>query len=82
MSVAGGDQVWQKRFGAVDDTPAVDVHHPFEVLELGDLDVSQKGEPDTCKAERLADGVFRERARNAVEMRRVDVQTRTLAGRG
>jgi hypothetical protein len=79
MAVARGDQVWQKRFGAVDDTPEVDVHHPLEVLELGDLDVSQKGEPDTCKAERLADGVFRERARNAAPQRRVTEQTRTLA---
>ena len=44
MSVAGLDEVRQERLGAVDDAPEVDVHHPFDVLELGDLDVA--GERD------------------------------------
>ena len=48
------DQVWQKRLGAVDDTPEIDVHHPFEVLELGDLDVAHE-----CDARDVVDLVDR-----------------------
>ena len=44
MSVVGRDQVRQERLGAVDHTPVVNVHHPFDVIELADLDVA--GERD------------------------------------
>ena len=44
VPVAGGDQVRKERLGAVDHAPEVDVHHPFDVLELAGLDVA--GERD------------------------------------
>ena len=34
----------QKRFGAVHHTPEVDVHYPFDVLEIGILDVAVVGD--------------------------------------
>ncbi|CKO85106.1 Uncharacterised protein [Mycobacterium tuberculosis] len=34
----------QERLGAVDHTPKIDVHHPFDVLELADLDIAGKGD--------------------------------------
>ena len=40
MPVAGGDQVRQERLGAVDHAPVVHIHHPLDVLELGDLDIA------------------------------------------
>ena len=44
MTVAGGDQVRQERFGAVDHAPIVHVHDSFNVLELSDLDVAAVGD--------------------------------------
>ena len=40
MPVAGGDQVRQERLGAVNHAPIVHIHHPLDVLELGDLDIA------------------------------------------
>ena len=52
----------KKRLCSVDHAPVVDIHHPFHVLELGDLDVA--GERDAGVvvdlvdlAEALGDGV-------------------------
>jgi hypothetical protein len=36
--------VRQERLGAVDHSPVVHVHHPFDVLELGDLDIPAEGD--------------------------------------
>src|SRR6185437_10950839 len=44
VAVPGGDEVRQKSLGAVDNSPEVDVHHPFDVFERGDVDVTRVGD--------------------------------------
>ena len=44
VAVAGLDEVREERLRAVDDAPEVDVHHAFDVLERGDLDVADVGD--------------------------------------
>src|SRR5205807_4481995 len=45
VPVSGGDQMRQECFGAVHYAPEVDVHHPLDVLELADFNITGEGDP-------------------------------------